>query len=85
MSFHRRQLLQVLSWSLCTISIRWSPSCKQRESRSKLTRKLIPTDASQACMTQNEIRSNGGSLHNQPLEWRSVRPDSQSPEIGVVA
>jgi len=40
------------------ISTEWQPSYERRESRSRLTRSLIPTAASPACTTLKEIRLN---------------------------
>jgi hypothetical protein len=49
---------------------KWRPSYKLRESRSRLTRSLIPTAGSPACMTLREIRSNCGNRRFQTLKAR---------------
>jgi hypothetical protein len=46
-------------------STKWPPSYEPQESPSRLTRSLIPTAGSLACMTLREIRSNCGNLEDE--------------------
>ena len=58
--------------------------CEPQELRLRLTRSLIPTAVSPACMTLREIRSNCGNLQDQTLHARLLDSSELFPDFSWV-